>query len=635
MDILNTSRRQNGEAWLSLSFLLLFGPLSWALPSDSLKVRLDLTQVNADRIQVNLSWSTINPSGFSYQFPRMVPGTYAIYDFGRFVDSLFYWKNKRAIFLKPKDGWHWEIPAEADSLFYWVHDSFDDANWLNRVFEPAGTSFEDNAVFLLNLHGIVGYVSGRENDLPYSVQLRLPSGFLAASGTKVHPKEHGVELNHKNYHQLVDHPILAGPLDVVQLEVGNCTIEVAVYHEKKAVQAKEIADVLQPLMHGIQSYLGGELPVQKYSFLFYLSHEFKPSAGALEHGTSSVYFLPVITKEYLMDMVKDIAAHEFFHILTPLNLHSEQIHYFDYENPKMSRHLWLYEGATEYSSALVQVRSGLMSPDAFLDWIRGKILGAAPYGDELSFTDLSLNCLKGTKAQYGNVYQKGALLAMALDLWIRKSHTGYGFPDVIKKLIQVYGPDRPFVDTLLIQEITEMHPSPEVKAFFNQHVEGSQPFGILQSTSSAMASVDLKAALALAGIEYQNRDSLLCLDPGFDVDQLAWDGRVQKAYLASTSHLTALGKRKGLRMGDFITSVGGLSLNSEDDLDRIYSEVCLRTKLEPIRLNVERPKNKAMKSKQVNLPLRMVQRLSGLELHWSNSLLPEQQRIKSEWLNQP
>ena len=634
MDILSTSLRPNGNTWLSFGFYLIFSALAWAIPPDTLKVGLDLTRVNSDRLQVNLSWNGPRKSTFSYQLPRMVPGTYAVYDFGRFVDSLFYWKNNQAFFLTPSEALHWEIPAEADSLYYWVHDSFDDTNWLKRVFEPAGTSFEADKVFLLNLHGLIGYVSGRENDLPYSIQLRLPSGFVAASGTEVHSKGNLVWLNHKNYHQVVDHPILAGPLDVVHLNVGNCKIEVAVYHEKKAVQAQEIAEVLQPLMHGIQSYLGGELPVQKYSFLFYLSHEFKPSAGALEHGTSSVYFLPVITKEYLMNMVKDIAAHEFFHILTPLNLHSEQIHYFDYENPKMSRHLWLYEGATEYSSALVQVRSGLMSPDDFLDWIQEKILGAAPYGDALSFTELSLNCLKETKAQYGNVYQKGALLAMALDLWIRKSYPGYGFPDLMKNLMKVYGPDRPFADSLLIQEITEMYPSPELKAFFNQHVEGNQPFGILQSSTSNPSS-DLKAALALAGIEYQNRDSLSCIDPGFDVDKLVWDGRENKAYVASRSHLTALGKRKGLRMGDFIVSVGDLEIGTVKDIEKLYRELCLRKEIAPLRLNVERPKNKTLKPKQVDLPLQYLPQVSGLELHWSPSIQPEQHRIKSQWLNQP
>ncbi|NDC83463.1 hypothetical protein EB093_07390, partial [bacterium] len=89
--------------------------------------------------------------------------------------------------------------------------------------------------------------------------------------------------------------------------------------------------------------------------------------GALEHGNSSVYFLPDLGEEMLVESVKDVAIHEFMHIITPLNLHSECIGNFNYENPKMSRHLWLYEGVTEYFAGLIQVRSGIISRSNYVN----------------------------------------------------------------------------------------------------------------------------------------------------------------------------------------------------------------------------------------------------------------------------
>jgi predicted metalloprotease with PDZ domain len=44
-------------------------------------------------------------------------------------------------------------------------------------------------------------------------------------------------------------------------------------------------------------------------------------------------------------------THEFFHIVTPLSIHSKEIQDFDY-NDKMSEHLWMYEGVTEYFANL-------------------------------------------------------------------------------------------------------------------------------------------------------------------------------------------------------------------------------------------------------------------------------------------
>lgn len=629
----NTFLLPNGKSILTAFFLFLFG-VSYA-QTDSLKVRLDLNQVNNDRILVHIHWDKAIQPPFVFRMPRMVPGTYAVYDFGRFVDSLFFWNAGQRYFLEAADQNSWNIPSQTDSIEYWVHDSFDDNNYLNRVFEPAGTSFEQGKVFLLNTHGIVGYLAGKEGNLPYALHIQLPPGFSLSSGNEVLQKGNNAILTYTNYHQLIDQPLLAAPLDIANLRVGNCQIEIAVYHEKKEITAQEIKEVLQPLMNGIFSYLGGQLPVNKYSFLVYVSSELRPSAGALEHGTSSVYFLPLITREYFLNMMRDVASHEFFHILTPLNLHSEQIHWFDYHNPSMSRHLWLYEGATEYTSALVQVRAGIMSPDAFLDWISEKIRGAAPYGDNLSFTKLSLNCLGKTKAQYGNVYQKGALLSLGLDLWLRQLNPDRGFPELMQDLMQRYGAHKPFADSALISEIESLHPSGTLHAFFKNHVEGSQPYGVVSTAGLLPDGAHLKAALALAGISYRNRDTLSCIDPGFLPSELGWNGRENKAYVPSTDFLTKNGRKAGLKMGDCILSVGGIPIQSNADLKKLPMNVCNLQAESKIELKIARYKKAGVKEKRIMLPNSRLSLVSGLELNWIENPSQEQKQIKSQWLNQP
>jgi predicted metalloprotease with PDZ domain len=634
MVTLNTFPLPNGKSILTAFFLFVFFANSRAT-GDSLQVRLQLNRVENDRIQVHFRWTAALKPPFQFRMPRMVPGTYAVYDFGRFVDSLFYWQKAQRYFLAPTDANTWNIPAQADSLDYWVQDSFDDSQILNRVFEPAATSFEEGKVFLLNTHGIVGYIAGQEGRLPYALHLQLPTGFLLSSGNDAQQHGNSAFLKYRNYHQLIDQPLLAAQLDTAYLTVGNCQIEIAVYHEKKEITAQEIKEVLQPLMNGIHSYLGEQLPVNKYSFLFYISSELRPSAGALEHGNSSVYFLPLITREYLLNMIRDVASHEFFHILTPLNLHSEQIHQFDYHNPSMSRHLWLYEGATEYTSALVQVRAGMMSPDAFLEWIAEKIRGAAPYGDNLSFTELSLNCLGKTKAQYGNVYQKGALLALGLDLWLRQLNPDRGFPELMQELMQRYGPERPFADSALISEILTLHPGGSLPAFFKNHVEGSLPYGVLSTAGLPLDGAHLKSALALAGISYRNRDTLLCIDPGFLPSELGWNGREQHAYIPSRQVLTKIGKKAGLRMGDTIFSVGGISISSAKELKKFPQALCALQSAEFVELRIGRLKKRGIKEKRVRLPLNRIPWVSGLELDWMDNQNSEQQKIKSAWLNQP
>ena len=45
----------------------------------------------------------------------------------------------------------------------------------------------------------------------------------------------------------------------------------------------------------------------------------------------------------------------FSTLFSPLSVHSEEIHSFDFNEPNMSMHLWMYEGVTEYFANLFQV----------------------------------------------------------------------------------------------------------------------------------------------------------------------------------------------------------------------------------------------------------------------------------------
>lgn len=69
-----------------------------------------------------------------------------------------------------------------------------------------------------------------------------------------------------------------------------------------------------------KDYLGGELPVEKYAFLFYFmsGSSLSGSSGALEHSYSSFYVLPEYDSLSMQQQLRDVAAHEFFHIVTPL-----------------------------------------------------------------------------------------------------------------------------------------------------------------------------------------------------------------------------------------------------------------------------------------------------------------------------
>src|SRR5690606_35885351 len=104
--------------------------------------------------------------------------------------------------------------------------------------------------------------------------------------------------------------------------------------------------------------------------------------GALEHNTSTTVVFPeMMPNEQLVSAMVDVVSHEFFHIVTPLSVHSEEIHNFNYNEPKMSQHLWMYEGVTEYFANLFQVQQGLIDEAEFYARISEKISNASKLDD--------------------------------------------------------------------------------------------------------------------------------------------------------------------------------------------------------------------------------------------------------------
>jgi len=216
--------------------------------------------------------------------------------------------------------------------------------------------------------------------------------------------------------------------------------------------------------------------VDRYVFLYRFAPP-RPMMGAWEHGTSSEYVLPdtMFTPQYGAG-ITSIAAHEFFHVVTPLNVHSEIIEHFNFETPTPSLHLWLYEGVTEWASDKMQQEAGLETLDAYLAEVARKVRN-----DRLRFdTTYSLTRIAETSftpagaAQFGNVYERGALVAGLLDIRLLQLSGGRrGLRALVRDLARDYGKSRPFPEDSLFALIAA-RTSPQVLDFFARYVQGTE-----------------------------------------------------------------------------------------------------------------------------------------------------------------
>jgi predicted metalloprotease with PDZ domain len=345
--------------------------------------------------------------------------------------------------------------------------------------------------------------------------------------------------------------------DSVTFKVDDMDILFAVYSPNGKHTAKDLSADLETMMRAQKTFLGSVNGNKKYTVLLYLSEMQKKDAkgfGALEHNTSTTVVFPeIMPKSVLGKQLIDVVSHEFFHIVTPLGVHSNEIHYFDFNDPKMSKHLWMYEGVTEYFANLFQVNQGLITEDAFYKRMLEKIKNASKMNDTMPFTVMSENVLKQPyKDQYLNVYEKGALIGMCMDIIIREKSDGKkGILDLMQALTNEFGPTKPFTDDELFDKITKLT-YPEVGEFLRTHVSGETP--IDYDMYFAKVGVGKTKTSQATNPFVMDRKPLITADPTTKEIKIIDDKKLSQP-------LTKI----GFKANDIIKSIDGIGYN----LDKI------------------------------------------------------------------
>jgi predicted metalloprotease with PDZ domain len=532
---------------------------------DGYRYTVDLTKVVNDRIYVELTPPPVTTPEITFYLPKIVPGTYAIADYGRYVNDLTAVDkkgNKLPVEKVDENTWKIKDAKKVAKISYWVDDTFDTKVDGPEIFWPAGTNIEENKNFILNTSGFFGYIDGMK-EAPFQFNVVRPKEFYGSTGlipaqTGKSPGALKLEKtandNHKavdvykavDYDQLIDSPLMYCKPDTAVIRVANTEVLIGSYSPTAKVTAKEIAASIREVLMAQKEYLGGKLPVDKYAFIFYFTDQPIMSYGALEHSYSSLYYMPEMPIDQMNQQLRDFAAHEFFHIVTPLTVHSEEIQDFDFNDPKMSQHLWMYEGVTEYFAGNVQVKYGLISPEEYLQVLQEKMLTSDQFKNDVPFTDISKFTLDKYHDQYYNVYQKGALIGLCLDIKLRQLSGGkYGLRNLMLDLSQKFGKSKAFKDDELFQEITRAT-YPEIGDFFNRYVKGSEMLPLVE-------------VLTAAGVLYKEEEKFMDYSLGIgnsDISVTQVDNK-PKLQIATTASLNAMGKTLGFQAGDVLVKING------------------------------------------------------------------------------
>jgi predicted metalloprotease with PDZ domain len=536
---------------LAALFLCILNPTLFA-DNNTYDFTIDLTSAQNHEAKVELICPPLSESAISYSLPKIVPGTYAIYDYGRFIDDFHAYDASGAeLTVAHTDTNTWNISGASrlHRITYEVTDTYHPKEKFNPIFEPAGSNIQGDTNFVVNTFAFLGYFRNHEMQ-PYEIDiLHRPDFYGSTALTDLDSSSSRDRFEESNYHVVADNPIMYDVPDTATVQVGNCKVLISVYSPNKLIHASYLAAKLDTLLQAQGKYLGGTLPVNKYAFIIYTHN--KPGVsggdGALEHSYCSMYYLPEIPQEQLATFFRDAAAHEFFHILTPLTIHSEEIQYFNFDEPKMSEHLWLYEGTTEYHAHLVQVRYQIISPDDFLKRMAQKMtVSMNNFNDTVPFIVMSKECLDKYKDQYVNVYQKGALIGMCLDIELRSLSNGkHGLIDLIQDLGKIYGKDSAFKDDELFDKIGQIT-YPQITTFLKTYVGGNKPLPFGQ-------------VFDLVGVTYTA--PTVAKQFTFGRFSAGVDPSNNRIKVTDVSNMNDFGKKMGYREGDELVSVNGQNVD--------------------------------------------------------------------------
>jgi predicted metalloprotease with PDZ domain len=570
-----------------------------SVSKDEVQVNINLSEIKNDKVLVTVKFPRIQTDEITYHIPKMVPGTYSDDNFGRFIEDLKAFDTKGNILaVKKTDENSWSISnaKTLEKITYLVNDTFDIEKSggisSDDIFSPCGSNIDAGKKIMLNTHCFVGY-SRDFLSIPYKLTVSHPAELWGATSMTDQDSSTTNDLFvNSRYAELVENPIMYSKPDYTTFTVDDMEIQIAVYSPTGKFTAESITPEMKTMMTAQKHFLGNINTTKKYTLLLYLT-TMKNDAkgiGALEHPTSTTMVYPeMISKERLVEGLIDVVSHEFFHIVTPLTIHSQEIQNFDYNAPKMSKHLWMYEGVTEYFSNLFQINQGLIDEDEFYSKITDKITIANSMNDTMPFTTMSSNVLASPyKEQYYNVYQKGALIGMCLDIIIREKSEGKrGILDLMQQLSKEYGVSKAFNDDELFAKITALT-YPEVGDFLKTYVSGPTPIpyadyfakvGVTKSSEKVPASI------------FGNRQS-----PNIDVNQ----GTKEISVIAGKD-LNVFYKNLDLRDGDIFIAINNKPY-SMSNIYEMFSDSKKWKENESIVLKIKRDGKEQIINGTVKLP---------------------------------
>ncbi len=394
--------------------------------------RIELDDLHGHQFRVTLRIAQPAPDQ-RVSLPVWINGSYMVRDFARHLSGLQAQQGRRPVAVRALDKASWQVASQgrgALTLRYRVY-AFDGS--VRAAFLDAARGFFNASSLCLRVHGH----EAAEHRLALG---RLPRGWQVATAmpTRSDKPDSFVAAS---YDELLDHPFELGHFWRGEFEAGGVPHALVVSGalpgfdgDRLLADARCICETQIAFWHGP----GQAPPFDRYLFLL---HAVADGYGGLEHRCSSALVaarrdLPQRPapgrKQELGDgyvMLLGLISHEYFHSWNVKRLVPADLCRIDHQAENPTRLLWFFEGFTSYFDDLMLLRSGLIDAPRYLRLLAKTLNAVAgtPGRQVQSLAEASFDAWtkyyrpdEHTPNSSVSYYQKGALVALALDLSLRQ-----------------------------------------------------------------------------------------------------------------------------------------------------------------------------------------------------------------------
>ncbi|RXK48887.1 M61 family metallopeptidase [Aquirufa rosea] len=431
--------------------------------------RISRSAKNDSFLQIVFRFQVVNPGDLCLQLPIWRPGRYQAQHFSKNIPQIkAFAESGKELTLRKKGTSAWEMyvdEAQEIEIRYSYYAQQADA----------GGSVSSAEMLYINFINCLIYVHGEELK-PCEVKVDLPESWQVATSLK--------EVNlgcweSSNYWELVDSVFLAGEsISIHSWREGEYEFSAegmglsGLFHER-------ILGAYQKIVAYQLSWMG-HFPVKKYRFLHWIKEE--AYYHGVEHLHSTMMVLGPSNRDLYDDLI-GLASHEFFHVWNIATIRPKELLPYRYDQEIYFTTAWFVEGVTTYLGDWFLVASGVYSSEEYLAALLGNLKlhferdGEARQSLIESSIDLWLDGYgKAIPGKRVSIYYKGAIVALAIDLLIRKKFNHRrSIREVMLQMNQQFGIPQQGYELADVYAVVEEVYEGSLKEFWEIWVEGNEP----------------------------------------------------------------------------------------------------------------------------------------------------------------